>query len=569
MPIFENRQTYSDADFASLPSEESGTQGVSIDIPLRGVPLYSFVHTGRSSYLDRMESYFRGTQDNAKPYDWDGNFSGYKTGDPIGPGWRVPYKNRRPAARYDLPRVIVNRYTALLFGADRFPQIRVEGDLDAEDFARCLCEVSRMPMRVAELRNIGGSVGGGGLSFAFVNGRPRTEVHNAKHITVLRWVDESEWEAGAVLKAYSYTRRVFDRETKKLKEATFYYARYWDEEKEIVWQPMPEIVAKSEEWYRHPSKIVRHNFGFTPFYWVQNKPNSTEPDGYSDYDGLCDNFDEINQILSAASKGTKANCDPTLVIKMDPTMNTGAVFKGSENAIYSPGGAEYLEISGNSVEAAKEMLEKLRSYVLDATSVVLHDADKPGSQNAASADSMRVRFMPMLAEADILREQYGDYGIEKPLKGMVKAAKILMSRPSQVVQTDEGEKELIYGLNLPKKTITETNPTTGELTIQRVDRKPGESEEIILNWNPYFPPTYQDIKAAVEGISAATVGKQLLSQRTGVQAVQSLFGIQSVDNELQLIQEDQEASLEMAKEAMAIQEPDPGYNGSKSSGDEE
>ncbi|NIV32442.1 MAG: hypothetical protein GWN58_24280, partial [Anaerolineae bacterium] len=233
-----------------------------------------------------METYYRGTQDDSKMYDWDGNMMGYGGQADVQPGWYVPMKRRRPCARYDLGRLIVTRLTSMVFGSERFPELRMEGDPDAQDYVRALCEASRLPTRMIEARNLGGAVGTSCLSFCFKEGVPRIEVHNAKHCTVLSWIDEDEKIVKAVLKAYTYPRQVFDPESKKLRTVNYYYARYWDTQREIIWEPIPQRVADTQQWQNYPHKTVDHGFGFCPFYWIQNLPDSQSLDGESDYEGL-------------------------------------------------------------------------------------------------------------------------------------------------------------------------------------------------------------------------------------------------------------------------------------------
>lgn len=559
MPIFNSGTTMPDLAATpknqEAPQAQNGNTPPSLSIPLQGVPLTSFAENERFFDIDKQESYFRCAQDDHKRYDWDGRLMGYSEFADIAPGFVVPYKHRRPSTRYDLGRVIVTRITSMLFGADRFPEIRVEGDEDAEGFVKALCESSKLPSRMIEARNLGGACGSVGLSFAFVEGRPRVEVHNAKHLTVLRWADESEWKVGAAIKSYGYERRVFDPGTKKIKTVRYYYARYWDENVEIVWSPIPEAVAKQPDWWRSPNKTVQHGYGFTPFYWVQNEPDSTCPDGFSDYEGLCDDLDELNQVFSASSRGTKANCDPTLVIRMDPSVNTGMIKKGSDNALFSPGGAEYLELGGGAVEAAKSTMEQIRAAVLDTASVVLADPEKL-SGAAQSAAALRILFAPMTAKCDIHREQYGDNAIKPILVGMLRASKQILAGGSQTRELADGsvviEQPVIV---ISKKPIHEgESGGKSDRKVRYEDRVPGDLEEIKLNWNPYFTPTWADIDTATTAVQKANGGKPVISQRTALQSVQSLYGISNVDHELEELAEESKRAMEDAQK-LAMGEP--------------
>lgn len=547
----------------------------SLAIPLRGVRLIDFAETPRFRRLDRQESYFRKRQDERKLYDWDGRFMGYGDEAPIKPGFVVPYAQRRPASRYDIATVIVKRYTALLFGADRFPEITIPGDADAEDYAKALINESRLPLRMIEARNGGGSVGTGCLSFGFVEGRPRVEVHNAKHCTVLRWADESERRPAEVIKAYTYVRDVYDPDSKRIRPFRYLYARYWNEQIEVVWEPIPYKLGETFAWTNAPRAVAKHAFGFCPFYWIQNVSDSEDPDGEGDYEGLEPTMDEVNQILSAAAKGTKANVDPTLVIHMDPaTANTGTVHKGSENAIFSAGGAEYLELKGQATAAAISMLDRLTLYVFDTAGVVKPDPEKL-SGSAQSAQALRLLFAPMLAHADLLREQYGEFGIKPIVRDMLRAARMLIARGEAVVLPDRvepappPEPEEPPEPREPGEPVEPPGPPKAPepAALRTVARVPGKSENVVLNWNPYFPPTWEDITKAATAVQTANGKKPVLSQRSSIAAVQSLFGINDVDAEMAAIHEDGERALDQAVRAMGSTGPEPDLEGENEPGD--
>lgn len=532
----------SQANGAVLPAEP----GMELTIPLAPVRLVDLCETPRMRNLDRLESYYRLTQDAAKLYDWNGYFYGYGAEAPIKPGWFVPYSKRRPSARYHIARMVVRRLTSLLFGKDRFPEITVQGSEDDEDYARALVDESRLKLRMIEGRNLGGAMGTACFSFAFVEGKPRVEVHNAKHCTVLRWANENDHRPAAVLSAYSYPRQVWDPQAQRMRELRYYAVRYWDETIEATWDPIPAKVAETIGWMNAvPRRVTAHAFGFCPFYWVQNVADSCEPDGEGDYEGFEGDFDEINQLLSAVSKGTKSNVDPTLVIKMDPSRNTGNVQKGSENAIFSEGGAEYLELKGQAVQAAVQLLERERAYTLDALGVVVADPEKMAG-SAQSGRALEILYAPMLALCDLLREQYGTFGVKPIVRDMMRAARILAARGETVVLPPRVETKK----PAPPKPGEPPAPPEEHEEVVVVERKPGTSDvEITLSWNPYFPPTWEDITKAVTSAQTASGGKPVISQRTAVSTVASLFGVQNVDAELAAIHQDGERALETAQRA--------------------
>lgn len=523
---------------------------------LKSVNLSYLCGAARFQRLDMLEAYYRCTQYDGRRYDWNGAMRGYGQAADIAPGWYVPLKLRRPSARYDLARLIVRRFTAMVFGTERFPELVVEGDDDAQDYVRALSRAAKLPARMQELRSKGGAQGSVGASFGFVDGKPRVSIHNAKHVTILKWADRYALRPAAVLESWEYPRTVWD-DNGKPRAVSFYFARYWDEQVEVTWEPIPVALARTKYWQTQvKSTEIAHGYGFCPFYWVQNQPDSDEVDGGSDYEGQCDTFDEINTLLSATNKGTVANVDPTLVILADPQgNNTGKVRKGSENAIYSKGGAKYLELTGESLKAGLALLKELKQETLDTVGVVLGDPDTMGSK-VSSAAALRMLYMPMLTESDILREQYGEVMVQI-LGGMLTAAKIIKDRkPGEIVTTEDGHRtQHEPTVELPKRSVEAESD--GPATM--VDRIPGESEEITLNWPPYFPNTWQDTKQAVEAIQAARGGQSaIISKRTAVENVAPLLGIADVDQELEQIDDDAASGMAMMQASMDASAGPPG-----------
>lgn len=507
---------------------------------VKRIDMVALCGSSRCAEIDRLDNYAAGRQYDHLRFDWNGNYQNYADAADIAPGWYVPLKHRKPAVRLEVPRLIVSRFSAMLLGEDRFPQISVEGDDEAEDYVNALAEESQLKIRLQEARDKGGASGTAVISFAFIDGKPRLQVHRSKHIHVLKWADRYDLRPGTVLKCYRYERSVF--EAGKPKKKPFYYVRLWTETAEIVWEPVPEDMAKSGAWVSGvQSYAVQHDYGECPVYWIQNLPDSDREDGVADFAGLLDNFDEMNRLLSATSKGTIANVDPTLVVKEDPSANNGSLKKGSENAIFAKGGAEYLELSGTSINTARELLRALLQYSLDVAGVVLGDADKI-SGAAKSAAAMRLLYQPMINQCDKLRAQYGQQGIVPLLKGMLKAAKRIGSQePGPIITTSDGrrvQQKPIVDLEprVDTEYVEETDPETGEPTgektrkVRTVERSPGSSERITLKWPPYFKPTQQDASAAVQASVAAR--GVLVSPKTATKAVQNLFGIGDVEQEL-------------------------------------
>lgn len=494
------------------------------------------VATGaRFQTIDRYHAYFCGTQDDAKAYDWDGYFTGYGLRAAIEPGWYVPFAQRRPATTVPLAKEIVGRLTSMLFGDQNRPTLHVAGDEDAEAYVRGIAAGARLWAKMVEARDLGGACGGVVLSYGLVAGRPRVEVHNLKHCRALSWRDRAELIPSAVLEAYQYTEEVYDSESERFGERIFWYARYWDEMHEFVWQRMPdEYVRDDRAWFLHsvPDRAVEHGLGECPVVWIQNSPDSYDPDGKSDYDGELDNLDSLNRLQSATTKGTLLNADPTLVVKTSKRPST--VRKGSENSIFSEGGAEYLTLPGDAMRAALEEKAALRDEVLSACQVVIASPEKL-SGAAQSAAAIRLMYAPMTARCDVLRTQYGDQGIARVLTGLLRLCKRYEA--------------LGFTVELPPR----EDGAEGEERAHAA----GTREHVTLHWPTYFPPTWTEKKEAASAVQVAAGNRTILSRRTAIEAVAQLFGIEDAEAEAEKIDAEAEAALERAADELSMLGPRP------------
>src|ERR1700722_19048376 len=146
----------------------------------------TFLDGERFRELDRRQAYFDCNQHSYKRFDFDGRListgGGISVTQPLLSAERaafyVPLRSRRPSSPYRLPRVIVKSFTGMVFGEGRFPNFRVEGDEDAEDYVQALSKAMKLPTKMVRARDLGGAMGTVGLSWCFLNGRPRCRVHN-------------------------------------------------------------------------------------------------------------------------------------------------------------------------------------------------------------------------------------------------------------------------------------------------------------------------------------------------------------------------------------------------------
>jgi hypothetical protein len=523
--------------------------------------------------LDRLESYFLSRQHDGKTFDFDGRFYSPRSTTPTISAEKfhqfVPLKARRPSTPYPLARVIVNAFTSLVFGEGRFPSVKIDGDPMSEDFLRASSRVGRLPMHMIRARNIGGSMGTVGVSWSFYKGKPRFEVHNPKNLHVHEWSDRVLLSPAHITEIYTYFRVEWDGKQKQFVKVYYWFRRDWTEDADIVFKDVRYEKNKDPAWAIDEEKSAPHGEGRCHFEWIQNLP-SDEIDGQADYEGLLDQFDAMDTLVSVVMKGATLNLDPTLLLKMDPELvSRKGVLKGSEHALIvgESGSAEYMELGGASLEAGSKLIDALRRQILETAQCVVADPNDVAAQGTSSV-ALKMMYAPMLAKADILREQYGT-ALERILDSMGESARKAMAKSKPVPMTAEGGFESPVAISQPGEEEPATEPTfdmpprvvmekiidqetglplvdpqTGEELPERpvrVPRTPGDGGEINLHWPPYFAPTPDDQSKIVTTLSMAVAGKAVLSTETATDIAAMAYGLDPAEERKRILREGEKA----------------------------
>jgi hypothetical protein len=502
----------------------------------------------RFSELARRQAYYDCTQHDYKTYDFDGRIiqaggggSGYNASvtQPLLTSERasyfVPLRARRPSAPVRMGRLVTNTFTNLVFGEGRYPNIRVPGDLDAQDYAETLSKVAGMPVKFIRARNIGGSSGTACLSWCFINGRPRVEVHNPKTMFVHSWLDRERLHPRHVSEVYLYPKDKWDGQKRAYVRQLYWYRRDWTPDNDILFNEVEfdAAVDPSDKWQPDLSRSVNHQDGVTHFEWIQNLPHE-DIDGLPDYDGQYEAMDTLDLVMSVVTRGAVLNLDPTLMLKMDPDLISRAgIKKGSDNALIvgEGGDASYLELMGQSIDAGIKLFQEMRRSFLEATQCILPDPSEVAAQGV-SAVALRTIYAPMLGRADVLREQYGR-GLQHMLEGMMHVAR----------EARDGKTVTLFGKNgateKARVTITlppraEPQPVTDsdvapdgkppEPKTNFVPRDPGTAEEMDLVWGVYFYPTPVDQQQVVQTMVQAVANQPVMSQQTAVELTARFLG---------------------------------------------
>lgn len=496
----------------------------------------------RQQEMNRLWAAYRGAQYNSRKIDWDGTeraqgieaeaiaSAGYLPPGYYDAGATFPIKFRRPSVPYHLRRVIVDRFTGLLFSDRKHPVIRVEGDSVSEDYIRTLAEVSRMWPSMIMARTYGGAMGSVATGFQFVDGKPVVEVHDPRWC-IPTFEDRHALKLAALEKRYMFPVDERDPETGEWVQRPYWYRRIIDHERDILFKAIP-VSDEIPEW--EVEREVVHGFGFCPVVWTQNLPVQDDIDGDPDCLGIDEICEQIDALLSQANQGILASCDPTLRIITDAELDS--VKKGSKNALKLPQGssADYMEISGHGIKAALDMVQQLRAMALEVAQCVLDQPGHMSQQGKRTATEVERVYASMIAKADVLREQYGERCVKPLLEMMVKAVRQL-EKPRAV----EGG-ILRQVVKLPVKIVTKD-----DLTTERVERRMVAEGDIMvgLNWGPYFDPSLDDALKAVQAATTAKVGG-LIDHEHAVGFVAPFFLVEDARGMARKIQQEHAATQE-------------------------
>lgn len=498
----------------------------------------------RQQELNRLWSWYRCSPYAARQTDWNGK----KALEPlemeavaskgfIPPGFydaggqSMPLKFRRPTAPYALAKVVVDRFTGLLFSENQSPEILVDGDDASADYLRAVAEVARLWQAMIRVRTFGGATGSACIGFQFVDGKPVVEVHDPRWVHP-KFIDRATMQLESVEKRYMHPVEERDPATGRFETKQMWYRRIIDGERDVVFKPVE--VGNGEEPQWEVEREVQHGFGFCPVVWVQNLPVEDDIDGDPDCHGIFDLIEAVDALVAQANRGIIANCDPTLVIVSKAEMG-GEIKKGSDNSIKMPeGSASYLELNASGPKAALELAEQLRKYALEVAQCVLEHPDVSGG--ARTATEVTRSYGSMLQKADVMREQYGERCV-KPLLEMIFRAAQALDQPVQGTDAQGQPVMVRRALQLPPR--FEADPETGVKT--RVERQLGAGGTIRLQWPDYFPPTLADIDSAVKAATGAKTGG-LVDEETAISFVAPFFSVDDVAGMIKKIRDSAAAS---------------------------
>jgi len=195
-------------------------------------------------------------------------------------------------------------------------------------------------------------------------------------------------------------------------QAEHWFARCWDSDDEIWYQPIP--VGTASRILVDERRSVRHGLGMVPITWIRNLPGQSSTgdpcEGACTFRAAVETQIEIDYQLSQAGRGLKYSSDPTLLLK-EPAAIDRDVVRGAGNALIvgEHGDARLLEIGGTASAAVIEYVRTLRELALE--SVHGNRASPDRLTAAQSGRALELMNQGLLWLADNLRITYGEGGL--------------------------------------------------------------------------------------------------------------------------------------------------------------
>ena len=421
-------------------------------------------------------------------------------------GSTLPLRMRKPSTPYGLFRVIVDRFTGLLFATNRMPAVNVADAPELDDFVKALIKTSRFWPAMKRARTFAGAQGSVAIGFQVMRGVPLVEVHDARWLQPT-FVDRLTLELKSLEKRFVYAEE--ERDDKgEWQKVYYWYRRVIDAKSDITYAPA-RVRDDGEDPAWVVAKQVNHDYGFCPVVWVQNLELDDAIDGDIDCPATTlPTMDDLDAIYSQASRGTKANTDPTLVISANGEMGEG-IQTGSDNVIKTDaaGKASFLEMAGTSITIAMSMGTELRRQILEVAQCVL-DADSAGA--AKTATEVNRNYASMHSKAGTLREQWADHAILPLLHMMLRGVSILAERT---------------GGGLKLRGWDGAKAANG---LAMVPEMP-DGVDLEVKWPEFFNPAVSDVQAAATAATAAKAGG-VIDQLTATKFVAPFFKIEDAED---------------------------------------
>jgi hypothetical protein len=423
-------------------------------------------------------------------------------------GEYIPIRERRPAVRYNLSRIVVSDSVSLLFSEGHFPMVDCP-DRATRDALLTLIKDCRLNAAMLEAALMG-SVGSVVLWLRLLRNRIFVQPLATLYLTP-SFDPEAPDRLLSVREQYKVQGRALADRGYAVDQADFgsdfWFRRDWDANTETWYLPWP-VRCETVEPEVDTDRTVIHNLGFVPMIWVRNLPGGDEIDGGCTFEAAIDSQIEIEYQLSQAGRGLKYSSDPTLLIKEPAMGGGGSLVKGGGNAIVvdKDGDARMLEIGGSAAAAVIDYCRCLRELTLEAVGGNRSSADKISA--AQSGRAMELMNQSLIWLADKLRISYGEGALLDVMRMMV-----AIGQRRSLVDRD----------GHPVGTLSATAP-------------------LCLKWPHWYAPTADDRQADATTLKIHGDAGHL-SRETAVKSIAPDYDIEDIPAELARIAADRQATV--------------------------
>jgi hypothetical protein len=311
-------------------------------------------------------------------------------------GRYIPLQERRPSCQFRLPRYIARWAARKLFAGRHVPKVRCQ-DKDVEKKVQDLLTGTKIwpTMLEAAYR---GSVGSVAISFRVEDDKIGLKVWKAQWCSP-RFDDFSELTTLRVHYCTTPEELAAIGIIVSEPNRTYWFIRDYGQQQEITYEPVLYDDWNPVQGFVHdanrelvPLEVIEHGLGFVPAVWIMNPYGCGHPDGACLWEDAVPNTIEADYLMSQAARGSRYNCAPQLVTigpTLQPPGETGtnpttvlhfqAQHRDENGEMIGGGDAKLLEMSGNGVKAALEIVETLKKLAQEQIGIVQKDpGEMPG-----------------------------------------------------------------------------------------------------------------------------------------------------------------------------------------------
>lgn len=514
----------------------------------------------RNKLLSKRWAYYDQSHDDDKDVDWE-NYMREKGETFLQSRFRgrgyvqatnssIPFGGRRPTCHTMIVGDTVDTYTALLLGEGRQPGLRFVGDDLSTAAIEALFRYADFWPVLAEGRKMGGAMGAFAVLPEVRKGKMSLRTIDPRHAYV-EWTDEAAWIPEIVIEQKRVTIEQLDKEG-KAESVEVWRTRSWDETHSYAYKDIPVDAGSSnvtdpQEGTR-PTDIelseppLEHFAGRCPVVWIQNTLCSDSPYGYPDCEPIYEQVEQLDRSMSMVMRGSRANNDPTLVIK-----DTRAALSqwtklrkgyGQVIEVTDKGAATLLETSGSAVKQSWDSINALELRARSRVGTISPNPDNAGAYQSGIALQILHR-----TETSRAAERRGPLGV-----GIMQLAQIVWTQLKKLGIRPVGSADE-KGVELPPQEVTRTED--GEVTTDLEPHVLGDGGAVKLTWGSSHEPIAEELRTVGDALAKLNGGQPSLSQETTVAyAVKFAQADTDVATELERIRREREEKVGEFDEAM-------------------